>query len=296
MEKMTIPKIEIDYEKCDKEGLCVQVCLWVYEQESPDDFPVVANPLACDFCGHCIAVCPTGAITHHELDIENFPPVEAGMNIEADRLHNFLRKRRSIRNYNQKRIVKRSVVEKMIEAARYSPTGSNAQSLVHVVVQDRDTIAELARLCVENFRERYAVAQDKEALACMDPGETKELEDWLDIYESVVQAYDAGEDRLFYNAPGLIVTHAPRAQTSCPIEDATLASFHMMLMAESLGLGTCYIGNFYETANENQEIRKILGVSSDNDILMAFTFGYPTVRFRRLVDRKPPQVNWIGFE
>lgn len=296
MEDNSVPKIEIDPKKCTKKGLCVQVCPWVYDQASPDDFPRVADPLACNLCGHCVAICPTGAISHSGMNMGNFPRIERGMEFDADRLLAFLRRRRSYRNFDQRRRVKREVIEKMIEAARYSPTGSNAQTLVHVVVQDRDTITGLTRLCVQAFRERYTMAQDKELLACMAPGEAKQMQDWRFIFKDVVEASDRGEDRLFYHAPGLIISHAPREATSCPLEDATLASFHMILIAESMGLGTCYIGNFYETVNENTEIRKMLNVPPANDILMCFAFGYPAVRFTRLVDRRPPQVHWIGSE
>ena len=40
-----MPRIEINLETCDKEGLCVQVC-WelVFEQADQDSFPVVAHP------------------------------------------------------------------------------------------------------------------------------------------------------------------------------------------------------------------------------------------------------------
>lgn len=298
MEKLTIPKIEIDYENCDKEGLCVQICPWVYERESHDDFPIVAHPLSCDFCGHCVAVCPTGAITHHELDMDNFPKVDNRLIIEADSLQQLLRKRRSIRNYNQKRKVKRSVIERMMEAARYSPTGSNAQSLEHIVLQGRESIMELVRLTIVDFRKESEILEDIDLQMQMDPAELKELQYWLSTYERLVNDYDTGKDMIFYDAPGVIISHAPRAITITPtpvlVEDATLASFHMMLMAETLGLGTCYIGNFYEKANENDAVRQFLGVPQENDILMAFSFGYPAIRFRRLVDRNPPKVKWIG--
>jgi nitroreductase/NAD-dependent dihydropyrimidine dehydrogenase PreA subunit len=293
MHMATIPDIEIDLQKCDREGLCVSVCPWVFDRASPEDYPMVADPAACYYCGHCVAVCPSGAIIHHGLDMGNFPPVDRQSRIEADRLLGFLRGRRSYRSYNQKRQVKRQVIERMIEAARYSPTGSNAQSLEHVVIQDPNTRKLLVDLCVDEMRAQYALAGDAAALAQMPPDQVADLESWAGTFEDVIEAYDAGEDQLFYDAPGVIITHAPRVGTSCPVEDATLAAFHMMLMAESLGIGTCYIGNFYELMKDSAEVRELLKIPAENDILMCFTFGYPAVRYCRLVDRAVPRVTWM---
>jgi len=294
--KKTTPRIEIDRGICDREGLCAQVCPWVLGQESPNSVPTVAHPHECILCGHCVAVCPTGAITHLDMDAKNFLPTQPGQIVSPDTLQLFLRRRRSVRNYNQRRKVKRSVVEKMIGVARYSPTGCNVQSLVHMVVQDRETIAELVRLTIDYFRVQVEIAEDKDARQRLDPDEMRALEECYPIYREQIREYDAGKDILFFNAPGLVVTHAPREMTPCPMEDATLASFHMMLIASSLGLGTCYIGNFHPIANKIQPIRTILGVPPADDVLMTFTFGYPSVRFRRLVDRKVPKVIWMGAE
>ncbi len=95
----------------------------------------------------------------------------------------------------------------------------------------------------------------------------------------MISDHEAGKDPFFYQAPVLIVTCADLTVTPCPLEDATLASYQMMLMAHSLGLGTCYIGNFYEYANESQSVRDMLSIPPDDDILMSFTLGYPALRF-----------------
>ncbi len=290
-----IPRIEIDHEKCDKEGLCVRVC-WEYvlEQADRDSFPVITHPEMCIFCGHCAAVCPSGAITIHEMDMANFRPRTAEMSIEPDNLLDFLRMRRSIRNYKQKRPVPKEMVKKLIQAARYAPTGGNVQSLKHIIVEDRDTMDTLALHCIDIFKKKVSLCQDEEALAALDLIEAKRVRDDLPYFEIVLTEYEEGIDPFFYRAPVLVVTHADLSVTPCPLEDATLATYQMMLMAHSLGLGTCFISNFYENANKPQAIREILAIPPDNKILMAFALGYPAIRFRTLIDRNEPQVQWSG--
>lgn len=289
-----VPSIIINQELCDKEGLCVKVCLaGVFEKADADSYPVVAHPEECYTCGHCVAVCPGNAIDHGGLTMENFPPIGDEMTIEPQRLQGFLRKRRSMRRYNQKRIVPRKLIGKMLEAGRYAPTGTNAQSLEHIVVTDPEVRKSLVAHTIDVFRQEFDSLQEKLARDDVDPLDASRAESDLQSFKRVVADYEAGDDPIFYKAPVVIITHAKRASTATPLEDATLASFQMMLMAESLGLGTCYIGYFYEVTNQSIEIRNLLGIPEKNDILMSFIAGYPAVRFSRLVDRNPLSVRWF---
>jgi nitroreductase/NAD-dependent dihydropyrimidine dehydrogenase PreA subunit len=290
-----IPRIEIDHETCDKEGLCVQICAdGVFEKESGDSFPVAAHPMNCSLCGHCVAVCPGDAITHYEMDMANFLPYPTEMDIEPDRLLNFMRFRRSIRNYNQKRPVRKETVQKLIDAARYAPTGCNVQSLKYIIVEDREVMEELAVHCIEILRKNATLCRDEDALSALETGLADRLRANLPFDERIISEVEAGLDPIFYQAPVLVIIHANVSVTPCPLEDATLAAYHMMLMAQSLGLGTCYNGSFYEYANESQAILEALAIPPNNKILMAFNLGYPAIRFRRMVDRNEPEVQWIG--
>ncbi len=288
------PKIEINHEICDREGLCVRVCIEdIFEQKERKTVPSIVNPETCYFCGQCLAVCPADAITHSGFDISNTIPITSEMKIESDRLMGFLRSRRSIRKYHPKRRVNKETIAKLLDAARYAPTGSNAQSLEHIVITNRGMMDKLAALGVELFREKIALYQKKGALSNLDPRLARRIKADIPFYKSVVADHEAGKDPFFHRAPVLIVIHADLTITSCPTEDATLASYQMMLMAQSLGLGTCYVGNLYEFGNESPEIREMLEIPPENDILMSFVLGYPAVRFRKLVDRHEPKVRWL---
>jgi len=288
-----VPNIKINHDVCDKEGLCVSVCLTgVFEKADADSFPVVAHPEECYYCGHCVSVCPGGAIDHGGLDMDNFPSISNEMSIESERLMGFLRMRRSMRHYNQKRPVRKAIIEQVLEAARYAPTGSNAQSLEHIVIQDQEMRDALVAHMIDIFRQEVAQLQEDLKESELDAQTVLRIESDLESYQHIVSEYDAGDDPIFYRAPVVVITHAKRASTATPVEDATLASFHMMLMAQSLGLGTCYIGYFYELANMSSEILSMLEIPDENDILMCMIFGYPAVRFRRLVDRNELPVRW----
>lgn len=56
----------------------------------------------CVRCGHCVAVCPYGAMSHAVMKPEECPPVKEDSLSGPEQVELFLRHRRSIRNYRKK--------------------------------------------------------------------------------------------------------------------------------------------------------------------------------------------------
>ncbi len=62
-------KVEVDYEKCNGDEICVSVCpVTVFEMKEVPEYPgekksVVVNNDACIVCRACEMQCPTQAIT-----------------------------------------------------------------------------------------------------------------------------------------------------------------------------------------------------------------------------------------
>ena len=56
------------------------------------------------------------------------------------------------------------------------------------------------------------------------------------------------------------------------IQDGTLAGYSMMLVADSLGLGTCQVNR---SVNES-EIKEILDIPREKQVICALVPGYPT--------------------
>jgi MinD superfamily P-loop ATPase len=54
-----------------------------------------ASVTTCSPCGHCVALCPTEAITHHKMDMGNFVDLDKGVAYDFDGFKSFVRGRRS---------------------------------------------------------------------------------------------------------------------------------------------------------------------------------------------------------
>jgi nitroreductase/NAD-dependent dihydropyrimidine dehydrogenase PreA subunit len=274
-------QISIDPLACDREGLCVQACAWgVFVQAENGAVPDLPHPENCSLCGHCIAVCPEDAITHSGLLGKNFPLWDRETLPDNQELQVLFRSRRSVRNYNSRRRIAREDLEMLLDAARYAPTGSNLQLLEYIVISDVALIKQLSNMTLDVYQ---GIIQGELA----DPGQKREQSLLVDL---LVEAKN-GADPIFYSAPLLVIIHAPNF-TPCPLEDASLAAHQFMLAAHAMGLGSCLIANFYKYVNQSTAIRDLLSIPGENDIVMSFTLGYPSFRYRRMVDRKPVSVEW----
>jgi nitroreductase len=67
----------------------------------------------------------------------------------------------------------------------------------------------------------------------------------------------------------------------------------MILMAEALGLGTCFCGFLVFATKGSPELRKALQIPKDHRVPFSFMVGYPDVTFSRLVSRKALKVLWF---
>jgi nitroreductase/NAD-dependent dihydropyrimidine dehydrogenase PreA subunit len=276
-------KITIHSETCIACGDCIRICPAIFARE--EGAIRVVEEEHCTLCGHCLAVCPTEAIDHADLDKREFVNIPADSKISSEKGFAFLRARRSCRAYTEKE-VPRDFLEKLIDIARYAPTGHNSQNVSFVVVHNRSLIRELAKRTAVFYGNLYKMLSA--------PGVN--LPPWLQTHMRGFRLnweyYQQGKDRVFRDAPALIFVHAPSENVSSA-QNCHLAMAHIILQAATMGLGTCINGYFLSAAERDPSIIKELDIPRENKIFTCCTVGYPAVNFRRLVQRKPPAVRWL---
>jgi nitroreductase len=134
-------------------------------------------------------------------------------------------RRRSTRKFRPD-AVGAAELEAVLTAGLQAPTAHNDQSCYFVVVQDAGLIREMSD---GSKREMQKVAVD-----------------W------VAAAGRAEGYHIYYDAPTVVIV-ATRRDAVAPEADASAAIENMMIAAESLGLGSCWIGfaRFFFAAPEN---------------------------------------------
>ena len=180
----------------------------------------------------------------------------------------FIKSRRSTRKYKEE-AVSDEQLDMVIEAGRFAPSGGNCQSTHFIVVKNKDILAELANLTQQAF-----------AGMEVTPG----------LYKSIVNSINAskkGNYVFHYNAPVLIIT-ANKKGYGNNIADCACALENMMLMANALDLGSCWI-NQLKWLNEDPvilEYMKKLGMDESEKVYGALAVGHPDTP-DRLPDRVP---------
>jgi nitroreductase/NAD-dependent dihydropyrimidine dehydrogenase PreA subunit len=287
--------ITINHDACTLCETCFDVCTRKLFSRKGDLIEVVQG--ICSLCGHCKAVCPEDAIDIAGLNPNEYEPVPAQEDIPApDPLLAFFRSRRSTRIY-RKSPIEREKLGKIIEAGRFAPTGGNRQPLEYTVVETPEVLGKVRDKCI-NFHVKNAEIQLANLAEKVKQGQhlsapEEAMKQYAEAWPWRLKQNKKGIDTLFHHAPVLIVIHANTDVAPTPEIDAGIASTQMVLMAESLGLGTCYIGFLVAAAQESSEIKDLLEISENDKPVVAFVVGYPDVAYLRLVSRNPARVNWI---
>lgn len=253
--------IIIDKEKCIGCGKCVKDC--VSEKLAIIDGKAQFKYQRCIQCGHCFAICPTGAVTMRDYPDTPDEKVVDMTEFDSDMLLQAMKSRRTIRQFKDKPVSAEDI-NKILESARYCPTGTNAQDFAFTVITD--SLSDIERECVKFFRWGQKAVTPFSSY----------------IKNSTI------DDNFFFKKAPLVIVVSSKGNTS-----ACLASSYMELMAESLGLGVLYSGFFVAAAKLNPKIGSMLHLKKGFKPVTTLVIGYPDVKYERIPPRNKADVNFI---
>lgn len=171
--------------------------------------------------------------------------------------NDFLKKletRRSIRSYKPD-MVPKDIIEKIVAAGTYAPTGMNRQSSIIIAVTNREIRDRLSRLNAE------IMGRDG------DP---------------------------FYGAPVVLIVLADKTIPT-HVYDGSLTMANLMLAAHELGIGSCWIHRAKEEFErpEGKAILKELGIEGEYEGIGHCILGYADGEYPTASERKPNRVYYM---
>jgi len=245
--------------------------------QEPEAFPslVPDGEALCINCGHCVGVCPHGALRLETMAPEACDPVKRDLLPTPEQVEHFLRSRRSVRSYKEK-AVPREVVTRLLDIARYAPSAHNDQNVHWIVIEDQKELKEFAGMVIDWMRFILKEIPGLETEALM---------------EEFVSSWEQGEDPVLRGAPQLIVGHVDQ-ETLMPMENCSIALTYLELAAYSMGLGACWAGAFQLAAMSHPPIMEALRLPEGHKSYGAMMIGYPKYKFSRIPLRDDPRIVW----
>ncbi len=155
--------------------------------------------------------------------------------------------RRSTRKYSDK-MPDRALIEKVIEAGRYAPSGSNSQNTHFLVFNEKHILNAMADLVKEEF---------------------SKMEADQDTYVSLKHSISASKQ-------GVFIVVANKKGYGNAMADSACALENMMIAANALDLGSCWINQLH-WLEDNKAIRSFLrpyGLEDNETITGGLILGY----------------------
>jgi nitroreductase/NAD-dependent dihydropyrimidine dehydrogenase PreA subunit len=270
--------LTIEETKCKRDGICAAECpAGIITQKDDASIPQVADAdgAICLVCGHCVVVCPHGALSVTGVDIADCPKIEKDLGLSWDQTGQFLRSRRSIRLFKDK-AVDREILTQLIEMARYAPTAANAQNLQWTVIEGRDKLEPLSQRTI-NWMERVIEAHPDSFVA--------------GYFRPAVARWSTGYDVVLRTAQTLIVPSAPKESPN-GLVDVSIALAYLELAALPLGVGTCWAGLLRGAMLAMPELVEKMGLPEGHTWFFPMMIGYPKFKYHRLPERRAPVIRW----
>lgn len=285
----------VDRELCTGCGLCVSVCPSMC-LSMKDGIAQLTGESSIQ-CDHCAAVCPAGAITVAGVDddalelatVENLEKWLGYGDYDTAGLVQLMRSRRSCRRFSEEAI-DREVLTDLVKIGITAPSGTNAQLWTFTIVPHREAVEKVAARIAAFFRRLNRMARKRAArlfskLFMKDALGEYYREYHHSVEEGLSQWDREGRDRLFHHAAALIII-GMKPGSSCPCEDALMASQNILLAAHAMGLGTCMIGFAVEAMRHDPSIKRMIGIPESETVYAVIAVGKAREKYQRLCRRK----------
>lgn len=171
--------------------------------------------------------------------------------------------RRSVKKYLD-REVPTELVEQVVKAGTYAPSGMNRQSPIILAVTNKEMRDRLSRINLEIVMGKNLTTS-------------------------------SGHNDPFYGAPVVLVVLAKK-DCGTRLYDGSLVMENMMIAAQSLGLGSCWIHRAKETfeTEEGKQILRDLGITVEYEGIGNCILGYADLEgMKPQSPRKEDYVVWV---
>ena len=184
--------------------------------------------------------------------------------------YDVIRNRRSCRKFSPDPIPKK-VLERVVEAATWAPSGKNRQNwrIFVVIGQGRDQLAQVA----------------DRSFPLLEPSLRR-------LYDDRIVSFTKGFFKTLGGAPVVMVFYSDATEEGEFVDTQSVAAAvqNALLAATYEGLGTCWMTN---PVHLKEEVDQVTG-AGDLDLVAMVPVGFPA-KEPPVPPRKEGRIRWIGF-
>ncbi|WP_430810470.1 MULTISPECIES: nitroreductase family protein [unclassified Carboxylicivirga] len=269
---------KINEASCTQCGLCAKECpMLIIDGKKGIPEIKVGKEKNCIRCQHCLAVCPSGALSIFGKEAKNSVKTSDPMP-DAEELSRLIKTRRSIRKF-KKETLDSTCIEQLLEAAAYAPTGHNKNEVLLSVTytqEERNKVRELIYSALKK---------------ASDAGSIKPDQAIFNRFQAIW--HDKGIDVIFRDAPHIIFASAPESNSNGQ-SDSVIALSYLELQANAMGIGTLWNGFVKMIMTDiAPELKNQLGIPAEHAIGYVMVLGYPGVKYARGIQSEGLNLNRI---
>jgi len=201
-----------------------------------------------------------------------------------------IKRRRSARSYKPDP-VPREVIEAIIDAGNWAPTGLNQQCWRFVVVEEDAFRRKLAAAALPTWQkaiDSWIGSQNDQIRAYLTDLFSRCLGWPPQPYEEMLRRGRDLAEGMYWGAPVIIFCIGTAAHAA---QECAMVCQNMMLAATALGLGSCCVG-FGARVTHDEEIVEALELKDNEKIYGPIVVGYPEI-YPDAPPKKPPAIKWI---
>lgn len=201
--------------------------------------------------------------------------------MEYDSLLALVKGRRTIRKFKPDPVPD-EYIDKIIEVARWAPSGFNTQPWEFIVIKDEGLKARLAELSAE-YRERYGKRLEDTRESWLKPLKLPGSYEPMDFNSAPVFIMLCGDTRAKIGLPMTVRNDHCECQ-SIFTSSLACAFLYMHLAATSLGLATNWVSALQSTL-VHRMVKQAIGLPQEFDVYDMMAIGYPAVKPRKKLMR-----------
>jgi nitroreductase/NAD-dependent dihydropyrimidine dehydrogenase PreA subunit len=319
----------IDYDRCTACMDCLKICTNSRVIVQNDQgLPEFKYDYKCIYCGHCLAICPEMAIkfepvfqadpAKNEYIAPSMPLNHHKVMLNGNNFREFLASTRTNRLFLD-RPVARETMDIILDAMIRSPSAGNEQNRNFYILSDRSQIEQLEKRLTDYYQKTLQIYKNPVLLRLLAligarkairenrsrrspegrPNPGPAFRDLYRFFKTMFQGEllqdNAGLSYLRDSPVVIIITSNKKASMlhqSFYKGDVTIAATYGTLMAQALGLASCWLGLLEIAGNKDRKIKESLNIAADERIDSALALGYSDLAWKQIPPRGPVKVVW----